>query len=264
MRRKLRASRSSPNGLAMISSSRLAATPRQLGSSAPRKAKSVSTAKVLRERIKRNDDERLPRLLDCRKWKTTARPRKTLRQPETTTGQRKTRARAGGNEPGTTRGRATARPQKLRRGPARPQPTRGHESLTQKARKFSARNICPSLDSRSKTDLETQRTEKKAFRARAGSAQSARQGGTEPGTTRFKDGRATTGPPAPRRGPGAPTAQPRPRGPDLESAQISRGAKFAILAPNLDVNNETDLEACGTRAELKRKSQESPLQAHPL
>ena len=82
-----------PHGLAMISSSRLAATPRQLGSSAPRKAKSVSTAKVLSERIKRNDDERLPRLLDCRKWKTTARPRKTLRQPETTTGPRKTRAR---------------------------------------------------------------------------------------------------------------------------------------------------------------------------
>ena len=67
---------------------------------------------------------------------------------------------------------------------------------------------------------ETQRIEKKAFRARADAAQSARQGGTEPGTTRFRDGRRTTGPPAPRRGPGAPTAEPRPRGPDLESAQI--------------------------------------------
>ena len=104
--------------------------------------------------------------------------------------------------------------------PPRPRPTRGHEGLTQKARKFSARNMCPSLDSRGKTDLKTQGAEKKAFRARAGSAQSARQGGTEPGTTRFKDGRATTGPPAPRRGLGAPTAQPRPRGPDRESAQI--------------------------------------------
>ena len=39
---------------------------------------------------------------------------------------------------------------------------------------------------------ETQRTEKKAFRARADSPQSARQGGTEPGTTRFRDGRKTT------------------------------------------------------------------------
>ena len=67
---------------------------------------------------------------------------------------------------------------------------------------------------------EIQRIEKKAFRAHADAAQSARQGGTEPGTTRFRDGRRTTGPPAPRRGPGAPTAQPRPRGPDLESAQI--------------------------------------------
>ena len=56
-------------------------------------------------------------------------------------------ARAGGNKPGTARGRAT--------GPPRPRPTRGHEGLTQKARKFSARNICPNLASRSKTDLET-------------------------------------------------------------------------------------------------------------
>ena len=104
--------------------------------------------------------------------------------------------------------------------PPRPRPTRVREGLTQKARKFSARNICPNLDSRSKTELETQRTEKKAFRARADSAQSARQGGTEPGTTRFKDGRATTGPPAPRRGPGALAVQPRPRRLDLESAQI--------------------------------------------
>ena len=152
-------------------------------------------AKVLRERIKRNHDERLPRLR-----KTTALPRKTLRQPKTTTAPRKTRAR--------------------RRKPARPRPARGHECLTQKARKFSARNICPNLDSRSKTVLETQRTEKKAFRARADSAQGARQGGIEPGTTRFKDGRATTGPPAPRRGPGAPAVQPRPRGLDLESAQV--------------------------------------------
>ena len=73
---------------------------------------------------------------------------------------------------------------------------------------------------RFRNSQERQRIEKKAFRARADAAQSARQGGTEPGTTRFRDGRRTTGPPAPRRGPGAPTAQPRPRGPDLESAQI--------------------------------------------
>ena len=73
---------------------------------------------------------------------------------------------------------------------------------------------------RFRNSREIQRIEKKAFRARADAAQSARQGGTEPGTTRFRDARRTTGPPAPRRGPGAPTAQPRPRAPDLESAQI--------------------------------------------
>ena len=67
---------------------------------------------------------------------------------------------------------------------------------------------CPNLGSSSKTNVETRE------------AQSARQGGTEPGTTRFKDGRATTGPPAPRWGPGAPMVQPRPRGPDLESAHV--------------------------------------------
>ena len=78
----------------------------------------------------------------------------------------------------------------------------------------------PRRSNRFRNLQEVQRIEKKAFRARADAAQSARQGGTEPGTTRFRDGRATTGPPAPRRGPGAPTAQPRPRGPDLESAQI--------------------------------------------
>ena len=51
---------------------------------------------------------------------------------------------------------ADARPRGHRSGdgaPPRPRPTRVHEGLTQKARKFSARNICPNLDSRSKTDL---------------------------------------------------------------------------------------------------------------
>ena len=123
----------------------------------------------------------------------------------------------------------------------------GHERAHQSELGLEQQNRC-------RNSREIQRIEKKAFRARADAAQNARQGGTEPGTTRFRDGRTTTGPPAPRRGPGAPTAQPRPRGPDLESAQILRVAKFAILAPNLDLNNETDLEACGTRAELKRKS----------
>ena len=89
----------------------------------------------------------------------------------------------------------------------------GHERAHQSELGFEQQNRFRNL-------REIQRIEKKAFRARADAAQSARQGGTEPGATRFRDGRRTTGPPAPRRGRGAPTAQPRPRGPDLESAQI--------------------------------------------
>ena len=89
----------------------------------------------------------------------------------------------------------------------------GHERAHQSELEFEQQNRFRNL-------REIQRIEKKAFRARADAAQSARQGGTEPGTTRFRDGRRTTGPPAPRRGPGTPAAEPRPRGPDLESAQI--------------------------------------------
>ena len=86
--------------------------------------------------------------------------------------------------------------------------------------------------------------------------QGARQGGTEPGTTRFRDGRKTTRPPAPRRGPGAPAAQLRPQGPSRKSAQILRVANFAILAPILDLSGQADLAACGKRAEPKTKPQE--------
>ena len=39
--------------------------------------------------------------------------------------------------------------------PPRPRPTRGHEALTQKARKLNARKFGANLDSSSETDLET-------------------------------------------------------------------------------------------------------------
>ena len=124
--------------------------------------------------------------------------------------------------PGATRfrdGRATTRPLKLRRGPAAPAAhARAQAPNTESAQAYLAQNLPQRI--RAGNLRETHRTEKKAFRARADSAQSARQGGTEPGTTRFRDGRATTRPPGPQRGPGAPTAQPRPREPDLESAQV--------------------------------------------
>ena len=148
--------------------------------------------------------------------------------------------------------------------PPRPRPTRGHEGLTQKARKFSARNICPNLDSRSKTDLESQRTEKKAFRARADSAQSARQGGTEPGTARFKDGRATAGPPGPRRGPGAPAVQPRPRGLDLESAQVQRVAKFFRFWPELGFEQRNRFRSLRDTRRTTKRVLRKPLAGAPV
>ena len=72
----------------------------------------------------------------------------------------------------------------------------GHERAHQSELGFEQQN-------RFRNSREIQRIEKKAFRARADAAQSARQGGTEPGTTRFRDARRTTGPPAPR-APGRP------------------------------------------------------------
>ena len=72
--------------------------------------------------------------------------------------------------------------------------------------------------------------------------QGARQGGTEPGATRFRDGRKTTRP----RG-GAP-ARPRlncGRKAVAGKAQIWRVANSAILAPNLDLSGEADSAACG-------------------
>ena len=110
---------------------------------------------------------------------------------------------------------------KLRRARGHPLQRRTHDrwaTEAESAQAYLAQNLPERI--RAGNSRETHRTERKAFRARADSAQNARQGGTEPGTTRFRDGRTTTRPPAPRRDHGAPTAQPRPRGPDLESAQI--------------------------------------------
>ena len=180
---------------------------------------------------------------DRRKWKTTARPRKTLPGSPGRGHEKKTSA--GGTEPGPPA--RTKRKRKCSEAPfmgllpcvcnsrrlssclaalmgatscgqhvglqAHVVVLEGHERAHQSELGLEQQNRC-------RNSREIQRIEKKAFRARADAAQNARQEGTEPGTTRFRDGRTTTGPPAPRRGPGAPTAQPRPRGPDLESAQI--------------------------------------------
>ena len=172
----------------MISSSRLAATPRQLGSSAPRKAK--STAKVLRERIKRNDDERLPRLLNCHE--------KRCGSPKQRRGHEK-HARAGGNEPETTCGR-NASHRSCGGAPPRPRPTCGHEGVMQKARKFSARNICPNLDSRKHRELKRKLSEHAPTQRKA----RARE---HPPQRRTHDHRATSPAAGPRRARGSAAAK---------------------------------------------------------
>ena len=159
----------------MISSSRLAATPRQLGSSAPRKPRkcSESGSSVMMTK-------------GCRAFLIagSGKPRrgheKRCGSPTHEGATKNTRAQKE-TSPGPP---ADARPLGHRScggAPPRPRPTRGQEGLTQKARKCSARNICPSLDSRSKTDLETQRAEKKAFRGRADSAKARAREEPSPG-----------------------------------------------------------------------------------
>ena len=117
---------------------------------------------------------------------------------------REKQARAGGSEPGTTRGSATARAQELR-----PRPTRGHEALTQKARKFNARKFCPNLVSSSKTDPETCRKHKELNRKpRAPTRRKARARARDhPLQRRTRDHRATSPAAGPRRARGS--AEPR-------------------------------------------------------
>ena len=162
-------------------------------------------------------------------------------------------ARAGGSEPGPP---AEARPRSCGGAPPRPRPTRGHEALTQKARKFNARKFGPNLGSSGKTDLETRGKHKELNRKLRAPTRRKARAREEP----------SPGPPASETDARPPGHQPRggaparPRfsrgqeGPTSKARKFSAVQNFAILAPNLDLNNETDLEACGTRAELKRKS----------
>ena len=188
-----------------------------------------------RENAQRADQANMNgrRFFDCRKWKTTARPRKTLPgSPDQGQQNKCAQKKPSRGHPQGPRGSGSA-PRlpswgcavlQLRPTPGGCPPARlpmgatvGQQVGLRAPQKVTNAPINPNLF---RNLQETQRIEQKAFRARADAAQSARQGGTEPGTTRFRDGRATTGPPAPRRGPGAPTAEARPRGPDLEKAQI--------------------------------------------
>ena len=203
---------------------------------------------MLRERIKRNDDERLPRVLDCWKWK--------LRQSETTRGQEK-HARPGPP--------ADARPRGHRScggAPPRPRPARGHEGLTQKARKFSARNICPNLDSRSKTDLETQRIEKKAFRARlsAKRAPGRNRARDHPLQRRTRDHRATSPAAGPRRARGSAAAKrARPR----KRASLAR-CKICDFGPELGFEQRNRSRSLRDTRRTKKKVLRKPPAGAPV
>ena len=75
-----------------------------------------------------------------------------------------------------------------------------------------------------------------------------------------RDGRKTTGPPAPRRGPAAPAAHARAEAPTQKARKFSA---LQNLAPNLDLSSEADSEARKTHAELKNKLQEAPVLGAP-
>ena len=236
----------------MISSSCLAEVqrPHQLRSSAPRKAKSVSTAKVLRERIKRTDDKRLPRFLDCRKWKSTARPQTALRNYD---------------GPGAARfrdGRTTARPLKLRRGPTAPAATRGHEPLTQKALKLTSRKICPNgfeQETRGKhTELKRKLSERAPLSAkRAPGRNRARD---HPLQRRTRDHRATSPAAGPRRARGSAAAKrARPR----KRANLARG-KICDFSPELGFEQQNRFRSLRDTRRTEKKVLRKPPAARPV
>ena len=163
-------------------------------------------------------------------------------------------ARAGGNEP-------RGHPQKLRRGP---RPTRVHEGLTQKARKSSARNICPNLDSRSKTDLETQRTEKKSFqstrRLSAKRAPGRNRARDHPLQRRTHDHRATSPAAGPRRARGSAVAKrARPR----KRASLAR-CKICDFGPELGFEQRNRFRSLRDTRRTEKKVLRKPPAARPV
>ena len=126
-------------------------------------------------------------------------------------------ARAGGSEPGPPAEAgppAETRPLGRRScggAPPRPRPTRGHEALTQKARKFNARKFGPNLDSSSKTDLETRGKQKelnrKLRRLGAKRAPGRNRARGHPLQRRTRDHRATSPAAGPRHARGSAAAK---------------------------------------------------------
>ena len=185
--------------------------------------------------------------------KGAARPRKTLRQPETTTGPQKTRARK--------RKRARDRPQTRDRsateaaaGFRRARGPRGHEGLTQKARKFSARDICPNLDSWSKTDLGSTR------RLSAKRAPGRNRARDHPLQRRTRDHRATSPAAGPRRARGSAAAKrARPR----KRASLAR-YEICDFGPELGFEQRNRFRSLRDTRRTKKKVLRKPPAGAPV
>ena len=148
--------------------------------------------------------------------------------------------------------------------PPRPRPTRGHEGLTQKARKFSARNICPNLASRRKTDLETQRTEKKSFQsARRLSAKRApgrNRARDHPLQRRTRDHRATSPAAGPRRARGSAAAKKARR---RKRASLAR-CKICDFCPELGFEQRNRFRSLRDTHRTKKKVLRKPSAGAPV
>ena len=144
--------------------------------------------------------------------------------------------------------------------PPRPWPTRGRKGLTQKARKFSARDICPNLDSWSKTDLETQRTEKKAFRLSAKRAPGRNRARDHPLQRRTRDHRATSPAARPRRARGSAAAKrARPR----KRASLAR-CKICDFGPELGFEQRNRFRSLRDTRRTKKKVLRKPPAGAPV
>ena len=237
----------------------------------PLRSASRSSLNGLASESRPSENERPPRFFDCRKWKTTARPRKTLPGSLDRGREKRTSAR-GRNRAGTlartetrlpswscagTAGcpAASATPGGCASRDARPLGHRSCGGAAAPAAHGAGKRACPTLDSSSKTDLET---------CGQHSTQSARQGGTEPGTTRFKDGRTTTRPPAPRRGPGAPHGSaaakaPRPR----KRARLAR-SEICDFGPELRFEQRNRFRSLRDTRRTEKKVLRKPPAARPV
>ena len=193
----------------------------------PLRSASRSSLNGLASESRPSENER-PRFFDCRKWKTTARPRKTL-PGSLDRGRAKSKWKCSEAPFVELRGycklpSCVCDSRRLRQSGRAAAGHRSCGGAAAPAAHVAGKRACPTLDSSSKKDLETcgkHRELKRKLSTRAPTQRKARAR-EEP----------SPGPPAsetdarplghqPRGGaPARPTVQPRPRRPDLESAQV--------------------------------------------